>query len=107
MNAIEYALDTGADMRVIKVMQRACRDDWRERQLVRHAAASAAAGRRRHDDLVEEMHVMADRLQRETIGRGGSSPREVTKERAASRRANLPLHGARAERPTSQTARTA
>mmetsp|Transcript_6906 Transcript_6906/g.16004 ORF Transcript_6906/g.16004 Transcript_6906/m.16004 type:complete len:329 (-) Transcript_6906:90-1076(-) len=107
MNAIEYALDSDADIRVIKVMQRACRDDWRERQLVRHAAASAAAGRRRHDDLVEEMHVMADRLQRETTGRGGSSPRAGTKKRAASRRVNLPLHGARAERPASQTARTA
>jgi len=101
MNAIEYALDSDADIRVIRVMQRACRDDWRERQLVRHAATSAAAGRKRHDDLVEEMHVLADRLQ------GGPSPLAGTKKRAGSRRVDLPLHGARAERPVSQAARTA
>jgi len=105
MNAIEYALDSDADIRVIKVMQRACRDDWRERQFVRHAAASSAAGRRRHDDLVKEMHVMADRLQRET-GRG-SSPRAEAKEQAGSRRVNLQLHSTGVERPKSHTARTA
>merc|ERR1719156_223082 len=85
MNAIEYALDSDADIRVIRVMQRACRDD----------------GRKRQDDLVEEMHVLADRLQ------GGPSPLAGTKKRAGSRRVDLPLHGARAERPVSQAARTA
>lgn len=110
MNAIEYALDSDADIRVIKAMQRACRDDWRERQSVvrapaadedEEASAAAALGRRRHNDLVREMRDMADRLQRETV-RG--PPRAGTK-LAGPRRVHL--HGAGAERPKSHTARTA
>ena len=85
MNAIEYALDSDANLRVVKTMQRACRDDWRERS---KSAANIMAeddeedankaetppvklvGRRRHDDLVKDMETMALKLQKQYSSKG-------------------------------------
>jgi hypothetical protein len=53
-NAIEYALENDADIKVVKAMQRACRDDWRERK---------DQGRRKHDELVKDVQRMAKELQ--------------------------------------------
>lgn len=72
MNAIEYALLSEANLKVIKTMQRACRDDWRERQISNltldsnsdDAAPKPQLGRRRHDDLVQDIEYMALKLQR-------------------------------------------
>jgi len=73
MNAIEYALASDADLKVIKTMQRACRDDWRERSKINKSIdddsddedATAKLGRRRHQDLVSDIERMSCRLQRE------------------------------------------
>ena len=70
MNAIEYALDSEASLGVIKTMQWACRDDWRERSKSsssvtseNDAAASAMPalrlGRRRHKDLVNDVQSIS------------------------------------------------
>lgn len=78
MCAIEYALINDANIKVVKTMQRACRDDWRERSksakcLLDKSSDDAAAatvapkppqmGRRRHNDLVNDMKKMALKLQ--------------------------------------------
>lgn len=87
-NAIEYALeDERVNLKVLREMQRASRDDWRRRSTNATAASasgrallppdsSAAAleltisGRRRHRDLVEDMRAMSFRLRRECSGGG-------------------------------------
>ena len=78
MNAIEYALISDANLKVVKTMQRACRDDWRERSkksldtsdsvncddpalLIK--TAIPMLGRRRHHDLVKEVQTSALKLQ--------------------------------------------
>lgn len=88
MNAIEYALISDANLKVVKTMQRACRDDWRERSKSGNSIAADCdeedvappegasrpqpqLGRRRHQDLVKDMETMALRLQREFSERGG------------------------------------
>lgn len=58
-NAIEYALDNELDIKVVKAMQRACRDDWRERK----AEVSGEQGRRKHEDLVKDVQIKAKELQ--------------------------------------------
>ncbi|KAL9181916.1 hypothetical protein ACHAXT_012259 [Thalassiosira profunda] len=81
MNAIEYALVSDACLKVVKTMQRACRDDWRARSASNPAAEEALSGgdgaspakatpmlsgrrqgRRRHNDLVQDMETMARKL---------------------------------------------
>lgn len=57
-NAIEYALENEIDIKVIKAMQRACRDDWRERK-----AAVGEHGRRTHEELVKDVQRSARELQ--------------------------------------------
>jgi hypothetical protein len=57
-NAIEYALETDADIKVVKAMQRACRDDWRERK-----AEGGDQGRKKHEDLVKDVEATARKLQ--------------------------------------------
>lgn len=47
MNAIEYAIESNTDIKVIKAIQRACRDDWRERKEETDAP---------HDALQEDLH---------------------------------------------------
>ncbi len=59
-NAIEYALDNDVHIKVIKSMQRACRDDWRQR-----SKASDDGQPRRHSDLMKELEEMAMNLQEE------------------------------------------
>jgi len=77
MNAIEYALLSDANLAVIRAMQRACRDDWRERSkagvpLVEteegencdaDVQSKPAVGRRRHQDLVKDIRIMATTMQ--------------------------------------------
>lgn len=58
-NAIEYALDNEYDIKVVKAMQRACRDDWRERK----AEVIGQQGRRKHEDLVKDVQMKAQELQ--------------------------------------------
>lgn len=84
MNAIEYALINDANIKIVKTMQRACRDDWRERSKSSNSIGGTdinegcddatvnvsnkppqQLGRRRHQDLVQDMETMALRLQRE------------------------------------------
>lgn len=97
MNAIEYALLSDASLKVVKTMQRACRDDWRERSkasLLEDGPSTATddseevatdvtpkpntteqkkspqlVPRRRHKDLVNEMLEVQTRLQREFSNR--------------------------------------
>lgn len=78
MNAIEYALESDAHLKVVKTMQRACRDDWRERSKsvnsisdnrcdgddAEVAKKPPPQGRRRHQELVRDMETMALKLQR-------------------------------------------
>ena len=64
-NAIEYALENECDIRVIKAMQRACRDDWRERK----AEAIGYKGRRTHKDLVEDVQNKAEELRAQMSSR--------------------------------------
>eukprot|EP00574_Skeletonema_japonicum_P002986 CAMPEP_0201721768 /NCGR_PEP_ID=MMETSP0593-20130828/6363_1 /ASSEMBLY_ACC=CAM_ASM_000672 /TAXON_ID=267983 /ORGANISM="Skeletonema japonicum, Strain CCMP2506" /LENGTH=323 /DNA_ID=CAMNT_0048212641 /DNA_START=57 /DNA_END=1028 /DNA_ORIENTATION=- len=59
-NAIEYALVNDVNMKVIKTMQRACRDDWRQR-----SKASDDGLRRRHSDLMKDLEELAMSLQKE------------------------------------------
>eukprot|EP01083_Nonionella_stella_P024176 66839_1 len=93
MNAIEYALLSDANLKVIKTMQRACRDDWRERQrpcsdssmdVVDEEGQEGEApslpqqqlGRRRHEDLVHDINSMAQKLQRTYTCDDGESKRD-------------------------------
>jgi len=112
MNAIEYALASDANLKVIKTMQRACRDDWRERSksnkclIDDNEGDDAAAeqtppqlGRRRHHDLVSDMEDMACRLQREYSG-----------DRAMNEKPNnerIHVHRSRISEATTHAARTA
>jgi hypothetical protein len=59
-NAIEYALDNDVHIKVFKYMQRACRDDWRQR-----SKASDDGQPRRHSDLRKELEEMTMNLQEE------------------------------------------
>lgn len=89
MTCIEYALISDAHIKVVKTMQRACRDDWRGRSQQRcidqdkdsneldvavHKKLTPTSpqltGRRRHHELVEEMLEVQNRLQREFSNRG-------------------------------------
>lgn len=88
-NPIEYALISDAHIKIIKTMQRAARDDWRERsnnstvkvisecsgdetpQAKQHTQNLQRMGRRRHCDLVQETKIMA-KLQRDYSTRIGS-----------------------------------
>lgn len=91
MTCIEYALISDAHIKVVKTMQRACRDDWRGRSqrcidlieensneldIAVHKKHNAPqkqpqlTGRRRHHELVEEMLEVQNRLQREFSNRG-------------------------------------
>mmetsp|Transcript_18546 Transcript_18546/g.29108 ORF Transcript_18546/g.29108 Transcript_18546/m.29108 type:complete len:323 (-) Transcript_18546:171-1139(-) len=65
-NAIEYALVNDVNMKVIKTMQRACRDDWRQR-----SKASDDGLRRRHSDLMKDLEELAMSLQKEMQHDGG------------------------------------
>lgn len=70
MNAIEYALASDANLKVIKTMQRASRDDWRDRSRINMCDGEDAAaeqkpaqlGRRRHRDLVSDIEQMSCKL---------------------------------------------
>ncbi|KAK1738816.1 hypothetical protein QTG54_010132 [Skeletonema marinoi] len=64
-NAIEYALVNDVNIKVIKVMQRACRDDWRNR-----SKASDDGLRRRHSDLIKDLEELTMTLQ-EDMKNGG------------------------------------
>jgi len=82
MTCIEYALTSDAHIKVVKTMQRACRDDWRGRSqrciddsneldvAVHKKLTPQLTGRRRHHELVEEMLEVQNRLQREFSNRG-------------------------------------
>jgi len=78
MNAIEYALESDASLIVIKAMQRACRDDWRERStagaplpMVKEednfstdTLSKPTLGRRRHKDMLKDIQIMTKKMQR-------------------------------------------
>jgi hypothetical protein len=64
-NAIEYALENELDIKVVKAMQRACRDDWRERK----AEVSGDQGRKTHEDLVKDVQLRARMLQAQMSSR--------------------------------------
>eukprot|EP00984_Skeletonema_dohrnii_P008600 scaffold3187_cov82-Skeletonema_dohrnii-CCMP3373.AAC.2 len=64
-NAIEYALVNDVNIKVIKYMQRACRDDWRQR-----SKASDDGHRRRHSDLIKDLEELTMTL-KEDMKNGG------------------------------------
>ena len=57
MNAIEYALESNADLQVIGSMQKACRDDWR--------GMKAQQIGKRHNDLEQDLERQQSKLQNE------------------------------------------
>jgi len=72
-NAIEYALENDVHIKVIKAMQRACRDDWRHR-------SNASDGlRRRHSDLMKDLEEMSIQLQEEMRNGGGDKDLEFVR----------------------------
>lgn len=99
MNAIEYALESDTNLKVVKTMQRACRDDWRERSKscntimqdqgspgADHTIAVAQkppqlVGRRRHQDLVKDMECMATKLQHQYCSERSMGSRKLTHDR--------------------------
>mmetsp|Transcript_24775 Transcript_24775/g.40607 ORF Transcript_24775/g.40607 Transcript_24775/m.40607 type:complete len:287 (-) Transcript_24775:95-955(-) len=109
MNAIEYALECNVNLKVIKLMQRASRDDWRERgksNNIIDGDENAATGqkpqlgRRRHRDLVRDMETMALKLQMEI-----SSDRVM--DRKMSNNDRIHVHRSRTLEATTRAARTA
>lgn len=70
-NAIEYALVNDVNMKIIKSMQRACRDDWRQR-----SKASDDGLRRRHSDLLKDLEELTMTLQKEMQQNGGDKESE-------------------------------
>jgi len=112
-NAIEYALESNANLKVIKTMQRACRDDWRERSKGGcdpvldgdgdgddPSRSKPQLGRRRHNELVREMETMALRLQREM------SSNSVI-DRKMSNKDSIHVHRRRTSEATTRAARSA
>ena len=114
MNAIEYALESDANLKVVKTMQRACRDDWRERSkscnsLMQDQQSPSSdpvtqkppqlVGRRRHQDLVKDMETMALKLQRQYCSERAMGNRKLTNDR-------VHVHRSKSEANT-QAARTA
>ena len=63
VNAIEYALESNTDLKVIRSMQRACRDDWREMKKQNQG--------KKHEDLVKDVERIALELQRQMSERRG------------------------------------
>ena len=61
VNAIEYALESDADIKVVKTMQRACRDDWREMKLQGQG--------KKHEELVRDVERIAMELQKNVQSR--------------------------------------
>lgn len=61
MNAVEYALESDTDIKVVKTIQRACRDDWRERKRETDAP---------HEALQQDLH----RIQMDLRSQHLSSP---------------------------------
>jgi hypothetical protein len=109
MNAIEYALESNVNLKVIKTMQRACRDDWIERSKRNNSidgddnAASCQKpqlGRRRHSDLVRDVETMALKLQREYCSNG-------VMDRKMSNNDRIHVHRSRTSEATTRAARTA
>lgn len=112
-NAIEYALASDAHLKVIKTMQRACRDDWRERSRVNKGLVDDISddedavieqkpvqlGRRRHNDLVRDIEKMSCKLQKEY-----SSDRSLMSDKSSNERVHV--HRSRTLANT-QAARTA
>jgi len=116
MNAIEYALGSDANFMVIKAIQRACRDDWRDRSkasvpmveteeedsepistaVIAHSKPTL--GRRRHRDLVKDIQIIATVVQSKSRGDG---------EMKFSDTGRIHLHSSGTNRPTSLAARTA
>lgn len=70
-NAIEYALVNDVNMKIIKSMQRACRDDWRQR-----SKASDDGLRRRHSDLMKDLEELTMTLQKEMMQQNGGCDKE-------------------------------
>lgn len=70
-NAIEYALENEVDIKVVKAMQRACRDDWRERKA---EVSGEHRGHKTHEDLVKDVQMRARRLQAQMSSRRMQNP---------------------------------
>mmetsp|Transcript_12996 Transcript_12996/g.28211 ORF Transcript_12996/g.28211 Transcript_12996/m.28211 type:complete len:297 (+) Transcript_12996:138-1028(+) len=58
-NAIEYALENDADIRIIKTMQRTARDDWR--------ALKAGGHGKKHEDLAKDVQHFASEARMKTV----------------------------------------
>lgn len=108
MNAIEYALECNVNLKVIKTMQRASRDDWRERSKSNNSSdddettatdQKPQLGRRSHRDLVRDMETLALTLQREfSVDR--VIDRKISNDR-------IHVHRSRTLEATTRAARTA
>lgn len=59
MCAAEHALNKGLDIKIVKTIQRACRDDWRDRRREERGTG------KRHEDLAKELEFRSSRLQQE------------------------------------------
>jgi hypothetical protein len=58
-NAVEYAIASDADMKVIKVMQRTARDDWK--------AMKAAGHGKTHDEMERDVKLSADEARMKNV----------------------------------------
>ena len=63
MNAVEYALESNTDIKVVKFIQRACRDDWRERKKKSDSS---------HKDLQDDLHKLQMDLRSQHLSSPGS-----------------------------------
>lgn len=68
MNAVEYALESDADIKVVKFIQRACRDDWRERKKESDAP---------HEALQDDLHQIQMDLRSQHLSSLGSKFRRI------------------------------
>lgn len=64
MNAVEYAIDSKTDINVIKALQRACRDDWRQMKKETHAS---------HKELELDLQKIQTDLRSQHLASSGSN----------------------------------
>jgi hypothetical protein len=105
-NAIEYALVNDVNMKIIRSMQRACRDDWRQR-----SKASDDGLRRRHSDLMRDLEELAMTLQKDMQKNGGDKESEFVHSAPKSNRRGSMVKilsmGRESQNPVTSTARSA
>ena len=72
-NALEYAIDSELDLKIIKAMQRACRDVWREMK--------EKSRDKPHDALQMDLHQIQRDLSRQHISSDARVSKKIRSER--------------------------